>query len=139
MYVRAIMPVRSSDFSGMPFGIAGTEKRLGVLTPRELSNKDSLPLLSLSGRESKDVGVDGLPAEVTRDSQCDAEEWDAVAGRRRSVGLSFKTVTDPNLVLLNPSQHKLRVRRYTHFPFGILLDRALRADKVPYDIVIFLA
>lgn len=47
------------------------------------------------GRKSEEVGVDGLHAEVAHDSQCDAEEWNAVAGSGQSVGLIFKTVADP--------------------------------------------
>ena len=47
---------------------------------------------SLSGGESEEVGVDGLDAQAAHRSQCDAEEWRAVAGGGQSVDLMFKTV-----------------------------------------------
>lgn len=49
---------------------------------------------SLSGRGSEEAGVDGVHAEATRDSQCDAEERDAMAGGGYSADLMFKTVAD---------------------------------------------
>lgn len=47
---------------------------------------------SLSGGEGEEIGVDGLHAQATHRSQCDAEEWNAVAGGGESAGLIFKTV-----------------------------------------------
>jgi hypothetical protein len=35
-------------------------------------------------------------AQAAHHSQCDAEEWDAVAGGGQSAGLIFKTVADPH-------------------------------------------
>ena len=49
----------------------------------------------LSGGESEEVGVDRLHAQTAHDSQCDAEEWDAVAGGGQSACLTFKTVAVP--------------------------------------------
>ena len=49
----------------------------------------------VSGGKGKEAPVDGLQAEAAHDSQCDREEWDALAGRGQSVGLIFKTVADP--------------------------------------------
>ena len=59
----------------------------------------------LSGGKSEEVGVDGQHAQAAHRSQCDAEEWNAVAGGGESDGLIFKTVarlaprTDANVIL----------------------------------------
>ena len=50
---------------------------------------------TLSGGEGEEVGVDGLHAKAADHSQCDAEEWNAVAGGGESAGLIFKTVAAP--------------------------------------------
>ena len=50
----------------------------------------------LQGGEGKKVSVDGLHAEATHHSQCDAEERNAVASCGQSAGLIFKTVADPH-------------------------------------------
>ena len=41
------------------------------------------------------VGLQDLTPFLLYYSQCDAEEWDAVAGGGQSAGLIFKTVADP--------------------------------------------
>lgn len=51
----------------------------------------------LSGGKGEEAHVDGLPAEATDHSQCNAEERDAVAGGGQSTDLIFKTVADPIL------------------------------------------
>ena len=47
---------------------------------------------SLSRGEGEEVGVDGLHAQAAHRSQCDAEEWSAVADDGQSADLMFKTV-----------------------------------------------
>ena len=59
------------------------------------SHDSDIPSGVLSGGESKEVGVDGLQAQAAHRSQCDAEEWNAVADDGQSVDLMFKTVADP--------------------------------------------
>ncbi len=50
----------------------------------------------MSGKESEEVGIDGLHAEAADPLEYDGEEQDAVAGGRQSAHLTFKTVADPN-------------------------------------------
>lgn len=50
----------------------------------------------MSGRDSEEVGVERLCAEVAHDYQRDVEEQDAVADRGQSVGLIFKAGADPS-------------------------------------------
>lgn len=54
----------------------------------------------LSGGEGEEAGVDGVHAQAAHHSQCDAEEWDALAGGGQSAGLMFKTVADPTWLVL---------------------------------------
>lgn len=59
----------------------------------------------MSGGEGKEVGVDGLHAQAAHRSQCDAEEWNAVAGGGESVGLILRQLlrlaprADANVIL----------------------------------------
>ena len=57
----------------------------------ESRDSERLPAL-VSGGEGEEVGVDGLHAEAAHKSQCDGEEWHAVAGGDPSARLIFKTV-----------------------------------------------
>ena len=45
----------------------------------ESRDSERLPA-RVSGGEGEEVGVDGLHAEAPHESQCDGEEWHAVAG-----------------------------------------------------------
>jgi hypothetical protein len=46
-------------------------------------------------KKSEEAVVDGVHAKLLTHSQCDDEEWDAVAGSSRSAGLIFMTVVIP--------------------------------------------
>lgn len=52
-----------------------------------------------TGREGKEVRVDGLHEKTAHHSQRDDQKRDAVAGRNRSAHLIFKTVADPYFML----------------------------------------
>ncbi len=52
-----------------------------------------LPAL-VSGGEGEEARLDGVHAEATHNSQCDGEEWHAVAGGGQSARVIFKTVAD---------------------------------------------
>lgn len=57
--------------------------------------RDSDVLSALVSRwKDEEADVDGLYAEAAHDSQCDAEEWDAVTGGHVSVSLTFKIDPD---------------------------------------------
>ena len=49
--------------------------------PNSVGLQDLTPFLDpvSSGGEGDEVGVDGLHAQAAHHSQCDAEEWDALA------------------------------------------------------------
>jgi hypothetical protein len=66
--------------------------RRGANEKRAIAKREVALILALSGREGQEAGVDGVHAEVAHDSQCVAEEWDAVAGDLRPARLTVKTV-----------------------------------------------
>ena len=59
----------------------------------------------MSGGEGEEAGVDGLHTQAAHRSQCDAEEWNAVAGGGESAGLILRQLlrlaprTDANIIL----------------------------------------
>ncbi len=58
---------------------------------RPTGERDSTVLSeSLAGGEGENVGVDSPHAQAAHHSQCEAEEWNAVANCGQSVGLMFK-------------------------------------------------
>lgn len=86
--------------------------------------------ISVSVRqESEEAGVDGVHAEATHDSQCDAEERDAMAGGGYSADLMFKTVADLDWLrsletraglraFLHPLRFNARLHSYAHIQSG---------------------
>lgn len=54
----------------------------------------------VAGGEGEEVGVDGLHVEAPHESQCDGEEWHAVAGGVPIGPLDFQDSCGPCLLLL---------------------------------------
>ena len=86
--------------------------------------------------QSQEDGPRRLYAQTAVDSQCDAEEWKAVAGSGQSVGLILRQLLMPkvfslfgghlNLTLIHPASPD------RHFAMGSLTDRLpQRATKMP--------
>ena len=65
----------------------------------------------MSGGEGEEAGVDGLHAQAAHRSQCNAEEWNAVAGGGESAGLILRQLlrlaprTDANVILQDVTQY----------------------------------
>ena len=47
---------------------------------------------ALPGRKGEETGAHGLYTQVAHDLECDAEEWNPLAGYGRTARLIFKTV-----------------------------------------------
>ena len=95
--------MRKLNAKGTDHGGGGFLAECKIARPHIPHGKTWNHLVSQSGEEGEEAGVDGLHAEVAHDSQLDAKEWDAVAGGGQSAGLIVITVADPIRPLICPS------------------------------------